>query len=377
MIVFEALQAKHGDSLLLRYDHKGQTRLWVIDGGPPGVFKASLQPRLEELRGADESLRVDLAMVSHIDDDHIAGMGQLTRQLVRLKDQGRALPLDIQRFWHNGFREIVGGGDLAAIRPAAAAASVAASKDDFRAIAEKFGITSVAGQLVLSSVGQGVDLLADIDSLQIPLNDPIGKRIVAPHSEELEGAKITFLGPLKNRLDALKQAWADATTAGDITRLVGLFNDDRDDSVTNLSSISMLVEIGKRKILLTGDARGDDLVAGWEASGRDPKQPFPIDILKMPHHGSDRNQTLEFLELFPADHYVISADGKHGNPDVKTMTGMAQVLANREYTVHITNRTPTMKKALDALENERTKPGRRFKIRFRDNNSPFLDIKLD
>jgi hypothetical protein len=341
------------------------------------VFKASLQPRLEELRGADESLRVDLAMVSHIDDDHIAGMGQLTRQLVRLKDQGRALPLDIQRFWHNGFREIVGGGDLAAIRPAAAAASVAASKDDFRAIAEKFGITSVAGQLVLSSVGQGVDLLADIDSLQIPLNDPIGKRIVAPHSEELEGAKITFLGPLKNRLDALKQAWADATTAGDITRLVGLFNDDRDDSVTNLSSISMLVEIGKRKILLTGDARGDDLVAGWEASGRDPKQPFPIDILKMPHHGSDRNQTLEFLELFPADHYVISADGKHGNPDVKTMTGMAQVLANREYTVHITNRTPTMKKALDALENERTKPGRRFKIRFRDNNSPFLDIKLD
>ena len=174
MIVFEALQAKHGDSLLLRYDHKGQTRLWVIDGGPPGVFRANLQPRLEELRGEDESLRVDLAMVSHIDDDHIAGMGQLTRQLVRLKDQGRPLPLDIQRFWHNGFREIVGGGDLAAIKPAAAAASLAASKDDFHAIAEKFGITSVAGQLVLSSVGQGVDLLADIDSLQIPLNDPIG-----------------------------------------------------------------------------------------------------------------------------------------------------------------------------------------------------------
>jgi hypothetical protein len=377
MIVFEALQAKHGDSLLLRYDHKGETRLWVIDGGPRGVFNDRLQPRLEELRGDDESLRVDLAMVSHIDDDHIAGMVEMTRQLVRLKDAGKPLPLDIQRFWHNGFREIVGGGDLAAIRPAAAAASLAAANDSLDEIAKKFGITSVAGQLVLATVGQGVDLLADIAALEIPLNEPVGNRITAPHSEEFEGAKITFLGPLEQRLDALKQAWADATVAGDVTRLAGLFSDKLDVSVTNLSSISMLVEIRDRKILLTGDARGDDVVDGWKAAGRDPNKPFPINILKMPHHGSDRNLTEVFLKLFPADHYVISADGRYGNPDLKTLTGMAETLGNRTYTVHFTNRTPTMKKALDALENERRKPGRRFKIRFRDEDSSFLDIKLD
>ena len=377
MIVFEALQAKYGDSLLLRYDHKGETRLWLIDGGPPGVFKNTLHPRLEELRGQDESLRVDLAMVSHIDDDHIAGMTQMTRQLVTLKDQGKALPLDFRRFWHNGFREIVGGGDLSGIRPAAAAASLAAANENLDEIAKKFGITSVAGQLVLASVGQGVDLLADIASLEIPLNEPVGSRITAPHSEEFEGAKITFLGPLKQRLEALKQAWADATTAGDVTRLVGLFSDNLDDSVTNLSSISMLVEIRNRKILLTGDARGDDVVDGWKASGRDPTKPFSVDILKMPHHGSDRNLTETFLKLFPADHYVISADGKYGNPDLKTLTGMAKVLGNRAYTVHFTNRTPAMKKALDALEKERRKPGRRFKIRIRDKESSSLDIKLN
>jgi hypothetical protein len=377
MIVFEALQAKFGDSLLLRYDHKGEMRLWVIDGGPPGVFKNRLEPRLEELRGDDESLRVDLAMVSHIDTDHIAGMVEMTRQLVRLKDAGKPLPLDIQRFWHNGFREIVGGGDLAAIRPAAAAASLAAANDNLDEIAKKFGITSVAGQLVLATVGQGVDLLADIASLEIPLNEPIGNRITAPHTEEFEGANVTFLGPLKQRLDALKQAWADATVAGDVTRLAGLFSDKLDVSVTNLSSISMLVEIRDRKILLTGDARGDDVVDGWKASGRDPNKPFPINILKMPHHGSDRNLTEEFLTLFPADHYVISADGKNGNPDLKTLTGMAETLGNRAYTVHFTNRTPTMKEALGALENERQKPGRQFKIRFRDEDSSFLDIKLD
>ena len=84
----------------------------------------------------------------------------------------------------------------------------------------------------------------------------------------------------------------------------------------------------------------------------------------------------EFLELFPADHYVISADGKHDNPDFKTITGMTEVLGNREYTVHITNNNATMKKALDALEAARKKPGRKFKIAFRDPKALSLMIKL-
>lgn len=377
MIVLEALNAKHGDSLLLRYDHQGVERLWVIDGGPPGVYRNSLKPRLEELRGDEEALRVDLAMVSHIDDDHIAGMVQMTGELVRLKQQGRPLPLDIQRFWHNGFQEVVGGGSLSAISPASAEAGLASANDDLSKIAEKFGINTVAGQLVLASVNQGVELLADIGTLQLDLNGPIGHRIQAPATLELEGARITFLGPLKARLDALKQAWADATTAGDVTRLVGLFREDLDESVPNLSSISMLVEIGRRKILLTGDARGDDMVDGWEAAGHDRDRPFHVDILKMPHHGSDRNITPEFFNLFPADHYVISADGKHSNPDTGTLKAMAETLGNREYTIHLTNRTPAMRGALDVLEQERTRPGRRFKVKFRDEGSLFVAIVLD
>jgi hypothetical protein len=89
------------------------------------------------------------------------------------------------------------------------------------------------------------------------------------------------------------------------------------------------------------------------------------------------NLSEEFLRLFPADHYVISADGKHSNPDVGTLAGMAQMLGNRPYTIHLTNRTPAMKKALDVLDKERKQPGRRFKVKFRDEESPFLGITLD
>ncbi|HEV2786127.1 MAG TPA: hypothetical protein VGV67_07060, partial [Solirubrobacteraceae bacterium] len=67
----EALQAFHGDSLLLHAGTEAEPVLVLIDGGPSRPWETSLQPRLEELRaqraGADGALRIDLAMVSHID----------------------------------------------------------------------------------------------------------------------------------------------------------------------------------------------------------------------------------------------------------------------------------------------------------------------
>ena len=34
-----------------------------------------------------------------------------------------------------------------------------------------------------------------------------------------------------------------------------------------------------------------------------------VDVLKMPHHGSDRNMDRAFLERITADHYVFSGNG--------------------------------------------------------------------
>ena len=73
MFELEALKAKHGDCLLLHWGTDGADRhLALIDGGPNTVYANALQPRLEELAGGPQgSLRVDLMMLSHIDDDHI------------------------------------------------------------------------------------------------------------------------------------------------------------------------------------------------------------------------------------------------------------------------------------------------------------------
>src|SRR5215212_9539908 len=109
IFTLEALEAKHGDSLLLHYGTKKSPRLIVIDGGPPGVFGQSLRPRLEWLRdkrAPGGSLPVRLLMVSHIDDDHIRGVLDLTDALIAQKKKETPL-CDITTIWLNSFDEIL------------------------------------------------------------------------------------------------------------------------------------------------------------------------------------------------------------------------------------------------------------------------------
>src|SRR5262249_13340950 len=68
------------------------------------------------------------------------------------------------------------------------------------------------------------------------------------------------------------------------------------------------------------DARGDNILNGLTAAGLLNHAPLTVDILKVPHHGSDRNIESDFFEHIIADVYVFSGDGKHGNPERDTLT---------------------------------------------------------
>ena len=90
-------RARKGDCLILHYGTKAKPGLVLIDGGPAQVYGPQLKPRLEEIRKArrlaeSEPLTVDLLMVSHIDDDHINGILELTHELVDAKAARRPLP---------------------------------------------------------------------------------------------------------------------------------------------------------------------------------------------------------------------------------------------------------------------------------------------
>ena len=73
-----------------------------------------------------------------------------------------------------------------------------------------------------------------------------------------------------------------------------------------------------------------------------------IDILKVPHYGSDRNTSKEFFDTISADYYIISANGRDDNPSLKTLKWMIEVRqnANKPRKFVFTNMTPNIKKLL-------------------------------
>jgi hypothetical protein len=332
-------RARKGDCLILHYGTKSKPGLVLIDGGPAQVFGPQLKPRLQEIRKArrlaeGEPLTVDLLMVSHIDDDHINGILEMTHELVDAKGAKRRMPLKVLNFWHNTFDDII------ASDPDELVASVKAS----------FGPASLAGEpdtegldphtaRVLASVGQGLRLRDDARALGLRINSEFGGKLIkAPGRQPKDlpgGLKLTVAGPMEDELLALQKAHAEFLKKAEKNKeAVAAFTDS---SVANLSSIVVLAEASGKKMLLTGDARGDKILLGLEKIGLlRPNGKMKVDVLKMPHHGSDRNMEKIFLERVVADHYVFSGDGEHGNPERKTFQMLRDARKDENFLIHLT-----------------------------------------
>jgi hypothetical protein len=353
IFTLEALQAAHGDALLLHYGPADSTKLAVVDAGPVGIFHNSVRPRLEEVRArraADATLAIDYLMVSHIDDDHIHGVTDLTKELVQAADAPGDPPFEIKSLWHNAFDDVVGDDEVKAVAPAAVIAALepaaggvhlasADPLDLLRADAVPEGI-SLESALVLASVGQGDQLRRDAQRLGCIVNDD-KKLLVAPLEVDMgNGLKATIVGPLKDQLEALQAAWDKAIKkkkGASPKEHAAAIADYVDASVPNLSSIVMLVELDGRRILLTGDARGDYVLAGLKAAGLLDGRTLHLDVLKVPHHGSSRNVEVDFFKTVTADHYVISANGRFGNPDPQALEMIAAARGGDDFTIHLTN----------------------------------------
>lgn len=59
-------------------------------------------------------------------------------------------------------------------------------------------------------------------------------------------------------------------------------------------------------------------------------------VLKLPHHGSNRNLSLEFFQRVTGNHYVVSGDGRHGNPEPQTFDWLLEARGDADSTIHMT-----------------------------------------
>jgi len=345
----DVIRARKGDCLLLHYGSKEEPRLMIIDGGPRKVYLPHLKPRLEEIKQArglknDDPLEVDLLMVSHVDDDHIQGILDLTKDLI----QDDPKFLRVLRFWHNSFENII--SDLPAELSASftnkfGAASIEGEPPDLTIDSDEEEEVVVSSLKVLASIKQGAQLRSDvIKKLKATLNEDFdGGLILANQAGEAidmeDGLKFTVVGPMVaelKKLHAKHQAWLKELEKGGKSP-EDVLSAYVDKSVPNLSSLVLVAEVDEKRMLLTGDARGDKILEGLELVRLlDLNGKMHVELLKVPHHGSANNLDNDFFERITANHYVFSGNGEHGNPEREALEMLVNARGDADYRVHLT-----------------------------------------
>jgi beta-lactamase superfamily II metal-dependent hydrolase len=369
MFTLEALKANNGDCLFLHFGSLSAPRLIIIDGGPQhsgnSIFNSVLKPRLMEyaqLRGITLPVPVELLMVSHIDDDHIGGVVKLLGK----SNTGSKPLVDISGVWHNSFDDFLSTQQLDALATFGNTTGSAAAAFDQHTL------------LAAAGVKQGLEVRDKLKSLAIAVNAGTAHGFVAAgDSFTIGGMKVTILGPAKGELEAL-QVKFDAEnpnlasmTASERRIAMAAFTDD---SIANLSSIVALAERNGKRMLLTGDARGDKILQGLKSAGLLTNGKIEVDVLKVPHHGSDRNVSTEFFKAVVAKHYVFSGDGSHGNPDKATLAMLTEARGAKKYTMWFTFKLPHI---TSFIANDRATHTRNYTVEFRGSSATSLWIDLE
>ncbi len=345
MLRLHVVQAKHGDCLILEYHSSSDSKHILIDGGPDTIYEEYLRQVLMDLRAGGKKL--DLAIVSHVDDDHITGMLDLFKELKQQRDQGRQGIIDVGAFWHNTFSQTLGKDVEGSFRTVLQRSGPAGRREGASFRTER-------------SIGQGDELTRLARDLEIPINPQFVPQLLlcsddAPATIKYGRLNLCLVGPTRQNLEKMRKKWiawlkqqekrrmaADRGAASETAAMI-------DESIPNLSSIMVLCESGGKSILLTGDGRWDDLLRGLDQARRlDAQGKMHVTVLKLPHHGSRRNVTRKFFKTITADKYVICADGKYDNPDFATLQWLVETAREdrRSIEIFVTNTTASTSQVL-------------------------------
>lgn len=310
MFRIELLPAQRGDAIWITYGpDAGPHRHVVVDAGPAETVSTlvpALEERIRALPGTED--RIELLVVTHIDADHVQGA-------VALLSDPRRVPL-FRDVWFNGWRhhqpELLGGVDAERLT-----ASLALHPDRWN---RAFG-------------GEAV---------RVPDEG-------SPSAVELEGGMcITVLAPDADALRRLVPEWEKACLKAGVVpgegapivrrswrrdELLGGFDADllasarfsSDPSRPNRAGIAFVAEYDGRRALLLSDCTPAPVLAALD---RLESRPHRFDAVKMAHHGSRRNTSIEFARAVQSPRWLVSTDGAvFGHPDPEAL---ARVVVEQE-----------------------------------------------
>jgi hypothetical protein len=107
----------------------------------------------------------------------------------------------------------------------------------------------------------------------------------------------------------------------------------------------------------------------------DSEGKYHVDVMKVPHHGSERNASREFFDRVTADAYVISANGRDDNPSLATLKWIIESKRkkNKIVKIFLTNRTDKTDKILQKYDQKKFQ----YRFTFLKSGSHSLEISLN
>lgn len=359
VFALDMIDAKDGESFMIHYGFAGSVRFALIDGGARPVFQRKLGPHLDGLRAryaANRPLPLELVMISHADEDRLRGIVDLLQSIQDRRERREADRYQIGWLWYNHFL---------ALEPAGSGkgSDRVLRRGQVPALARELGIPlNRPFDYYVMPAESGPARVTLPGGLSVTVLGPPAQRIAGWHRLwQQEAHKMLDRQPLgaDTRLeplslaDQLGGAFSDGFSSPEVTLLraraysaapftpsempdhvpAGAF---RDQSATNLASIVAMFEIYGRTMLLTGDARGDDILEGLANGGYlSSQRQAHLDLLKLPHWGSTNNLTAGFFQRVLADHYVIAGSSRFKLPKPDVFQMIAASRGDDEYHVHI------------------------------------------
>lgn len=342
MLTIKLLPAEYGDCILVSIVDEVNLNV-LIDGGTRKTYKNSIASEIKHIKNLNQKL--NLTICTHMDYDHISGIIEI------LKNENSEF---INEIWYNGFLQVVNSKYY----------SLADNKYTDRDNLILDGIIAQGtGPEQEQEIGitDGMALGTLIQQNNISLNKVTAGKAISTEMvlKKIELARSTFikiLGPSEENLIAVENLWKENMVAQNYTFRVAnkiklteafeyqlstvkmFYSAERtqineledlakymgnlnaiDDSKTNASSISFILEHNGNKYLFLGDAIIDDLLLGYIESSVGTNYRF--EAIKLPHHGSRYNITLDFIERYTAkEYYCLTNNERFGHPDIEVLS---------------------------------------------------------
>lgn len=318
------MKAGYGDCFLIETKkNNGLPYNILVDGGTGDSYDGIEKNRDYILPYLREH-KINLTILTHIDDDHIKGIQRLFKDLLKKKHE--ELRLKIMKVIYNS--------------PYATALYL--GKPYVKPQKEEYKINN--GNISATSAQSVEQLLCNIDQLGDEVIVVDDKEIKEKGNISEEGIKITFISPTKETLeDYYKKYEIDIEKAqknkvdkakGNISKCK--ITDDYKDTIEELknntdceglteynrASIAFLLEEESTHegVLMLGDCDYDIVENKLRDLGYSKNNKLKLKYVKLSHHGSIGTLKNSFLELVDCNNYLISTDGKsYNHPNKKTL----------------------------------------------------------